>query len=101
MKLPIFDIFDLITQQFPMVQSDRVYLVQSNFNFFTNALLLLPLLIFKLINLPPHDQELTAKDKICSSNYVFTSGEGYRNKLIFHVYLATEFELFVVKIYFF
>ena len=36
-KQPIFDIFDLLTQQFPVAQPNRVYLVQTNFNFFTEA----------------------------------------------------------------
>ena len=91
-KLPIFDwYFWPKTQRFCMVRPNWAYLVQSNFNFLTNALLLLLLLIFKPINLPPNDQEWTlhtAKKlgKICSSNYGLRGG--YRNNFIFCMCLS-------------
>lgn len=59
MKLLILYSFELLTQQFCMVQTNRIYLAQSNFNFFLSALLLSSLLIFKPINLLPNGQELT------------------------------------------
>lgn len=59
MKLLILYSFELLTQQFCMVQSNRIYLAQSNLNFFLSALLLSSLLIFKSINLLPNGQELT------------------------------------------
>lgn len=62
-----------------MVQPNRVYLAQSNFNFITNALLLLPLLTFKPINLPPKGQDPTLHrggKKEESANQAMVTAEG-------------------------